>query len=243
MREDHAPIGDSSIEFRDVSYRPSGATVLDAISHVFRGPGLCLIAGRSGSGKTSLLRLAGDLVQPSAGQVAWSGVDPADCRGPVKRAQVTLIQQDSEFIPGSPWDNLRFPFTFSAHSEKQFPEAEAKILARRLHLDSAMLDKSVDKLSGGERQRVSLIRALLLKPRILIADEPSASLDQIADEAVADLLSDYAREHLVIVVSHSTVFLGRADEVVLMQRGSIVRVASSVSADGFRDFLGEEARR
>jgi len=175
--------------------------------------------------------------------VAWTGVEPAECKGPVKRSQIVLVQQDSEFLPGTVRENLVFPFTLHTHRDKQYSESDTERMLTRLQIDRSLLDRDVSKLSGGQKQRVSIVRALLLEPRALLADEPSASLDQVAEEAMAGMLKEYSERHLVIVVSHSTEFLRHADTVVLLSNGRIARLADTLNQQEFRDFLGEDLVR
>ena len=203
--------GDVVAELRDVVRRFNGRAVLSGVSASFRGGTLTAVVGRSGSGKTTLLHLLAGLDHPSEGHVVVEGreidaLDRADAAA-VRREHVALITQEPGLVPH-----------LSAREN-----VELGLLVRGLDGDAAAalaevglgarLDHRADRLSAGERQRVAIARALAAEPVLLLADEPTARLDQTNARAVAELLARLAHEHgtAVVCATHDAVVIEQAD--------------------------------
>ena len=203
--------GDVVAELRDVVRRFNGRAVLSGVSASFRGGTLTAVVGRSGSGKTTLLHLLAGLDRPSEGHVVVEGreidaLDRADAAA-VRREHVALITQEPGLVPH-----------LSAREN-----VELGLLVRGLDGDAAAalaevglgarLDHRADRLSAGERQRVAIARALAAEPVLLLADEPTARLDQTNARAVAELLARLAHEHgtAVVCATHDAVVIEQAD--------------------------------
>jgi ABC-type lipoprotein export system ATPase subunit len=172
------------------------------------------LAGRSGSGKTSILRVAAGLVRPTSGEVKWSGVaisDQADdAVTRLRRTHIGYLDQGGVLIRGlTAMENVLMPAV---------PGRNAKAMVRRatdllhqLGIDGRA-DSYPEKLSGGERQRVALARALLLQPAIVMADEPTASLDRASADAVILLLRELTASGVaVLVAAHDQHLIDAAD--------------------------------
>jgi lipoprotein-releasing system ATP-binding protein len=174
-----------------------------------KGPGdsLC-VTGPSGSGKSTLLHVLGTLEPPSAGRVTLDGVSPHALPEPelaaFRNRSIGFVFQDHFLLPQcSVLENVLVP-TLVAHGPSGH-EARARDLLERVGLGDR-LDHRPAELSGGERQRAALARALVLKPRLVLCDEPTGNLDAASAGKVADLLVElHAREQAVlVVVTHST---------------------------------------
>lgn len=178
-----------------------------------RGQTHCF-AGRSGSGKTSLLRVIGGFSDPPAGHVIWKG-DPvagmsADTRSRGRRGWMGYLDQDAATIDGfTALENVLMPAVPGRNAKHHV--ARARDLLDQLGL-ADRADHRAEVLSGGERQRTALARALLLEPDVLILDEPTASLDRNSAHSVAALLSEIAQTGVtVLTASHDPNIIHAAD--------------------------------
>ncbi|HEX7772820.1 MAG TPA: ABC transporter ATP-binding protein [Pyrinomonadaceae bacterium] len=166
------------------------------------------IMGPSGSGKSTLLYMMGALEQPSSGTVTLSGQNPfllnAKQLAAFRNQQIGFVFQDHCLLPQcSVIENVLTPTMISTTANGE-PSRRANELLKQVGL-TERLDHRPAQLSGGEKQRVALARALIMKPRLLLCDEPTGNLDQKSAEVVADLLLDTHRdaETILIVVTHS----------------------------------------
>lgn len=176
------------------------------------GESLC-ITGPSGSGKSTLLHVLGTLEPPTAGKVVVEGRDPFALPEPelaaFRNRAIGFVFQDHYLLPQlSVLENVLAPTLVSA--DRADHESRARELLARVGLGERLFHRPAE-LSGGEKQRAALARALVLRPRLLLCDEPTGNLDAANAEAVADLLLElHAREQAVlIVVTHSAALAGR----------------------------------
>jgi ABC-type lipoprotein export system ATPase subunit len=161
------------------------------------------LAGRSGSGKTSILRVAAGLVRPTAGDVSWAGQSLGDLRDDAitqrRRDFVGYLDQGGVLIGGlTALENALLP-AVPGRRTQQFAD-RARELLDRLGVGHRASHRP-DQLSVGERQRVALARALLLRPAVLMVDEPTASLDRVSADSVIDLLRSLAAEGIAVLVA------------------------------------------
>jgi predicted ABC-type transport system involved in lysophospholipase L1 biosynthesis ATPase subunit len=217
------------LEFSEVrrEFRSGGGAVLAALRGVSgRVPAGTAVAvtGRSGSGKSTLLHLAAGIDAPSGGDVRLLGRSLAPLsdreRTRLRRDHVGLVFQFFHLLPHlSALENVLVP-ALVAGDPVAAASARAEALLERVGL-AARRDEPAGKLSGGEMQRVALCRALLRRPRLLLADEPTGNLDDESGEAVMALLLGLAREHgsAVVYVTHSRELAARADEVWTLHSG------------------------
>lgn len=185
------------------------------------------IAGPSGAGKTTLLHLIAGLLPPSTGVVRW-GADAITVRSEAardrwRRRMAGLVFQDFALVPElGAVENILLPVSFGSWRAPHAAWSEAAALALRLGL--AKPSARVASLSRGEQQRVALARALFGKPALLLADEPTASLDTENGAIVAAMLIDSARASgaTLVAVSHDAALLARLDRVIRLEAGRIV---------------------
>ena len=172
------------------------------------------LAGRSGSGKTSILRVAAGLVPPTAGEVLWSGQPLSGLRDDaiteLRRTHVGYLDQGGVLVGGlTALENALLPAVPGRRVRAH--EARARDLLDRLGVGARAAHRP-DQLSVGERQRVALARALLLEPAVLMVDEPTASLDREIADGVIALLDGLARDGIaVLVASHDEHLIAAAD--------------------------------
>lgn len=172
------------------------------------------LAGRSGSGKTSILRVAAGLAAPTAGEVRWNGESLADLSDAritaLRRDFVGYLDQNGTLIPGlSAIENVLMP-AIPARKVKELAPT-ARDLLEILGV-GARAKHRPEQLSGGERQRVAFARSLLLSPRVLMVDEPTASLDRASADAVITLLKELSADGITVLVSaHDQHLIAAAD--------------------------------
>jgi lipoprotein-releasing system ATP-binding protein len=185
------------------------------------------ILGPSGSGKSTLLYIIGTLDRPTSGRVQLQGADPfslderklADFRN----ERIGFVFQDHFLLPQcSVLENVLLP-TIAAGAPDDAIVARAKMLIDRVGL-SGRIDHRPAELSGGERQRVAVARALICKPILLLADEPTGNLDRSTASAVGKLLLELQREEqtMMIVVTHSLELASMFDRRFELDAGRLV---------------------
>src|SRR5216117_125886 len=223
-----APVGDvrGDVVFEDVSFAyVPGKDVLKRVSfHASPGSTTALV-GSSGAGKSTLIGLVLAFSRPHAGQIVVDGRDLATVRLAEYRRQLGVVLQDNFLFDGTIADNIAFA---RPHATRQEIEAAARIahcdeFVRRFDqgYDTVVGERGV-KLSGGERQRVSIARAILADPRILILDEATSSLDSESEAAIQDGLRTLLRGRTTFVIAHRLSTIRNADQILVMERGAIV---------------------
>ena len=152
------------------------------------------VRGPSGAGKTLLLRTLAGLEHEGEGEVAFEGRPLHAWAMPSYRARVRYLPQIPALGAGTVEQNLRLPHGFRTHRGVAFDLHRAIDLLAKLGRDDAFLSLAAPSLSGGEGQLVAIVRALLLPPRVLLLDEPTASLDDAATRAVESLVTKWLHE-------------------------------------------------
>jgi putative ABC transport system ATP-binding protein len=226
------------LEFDDVvkSYG-SGTTEVRAL----RGVSLAVDAGEfvaimgpSGCGKSTLLHLAGALETPSAGSIRVAGQELAGLdaagRGRLRRLQVGFVFQRLNLIPAlSAIENVMLPLELAGESSRSARKVaietlEAMGLAEKL-------DRYPDDFSGGQQQRIAIARAVVGERQLLLADEPTGSLDTASGDEVIELIASLPARHgtAVVLVTHEPRFASWADRVVFLRDGRVVDETPSMA--------------
>lgn len=183
------------------------------------------IIGPSGSGKSTLLNMLGALDKPSAGEIIVDGInlntdeDLTDFRF----EKIGFVFQLHNLIPNlSVFENIQIPLVCSGISESETEERALKLI-NAVGLEDK-IDKKPTKLSGGERQRVAIARALMNNPSIILADEPTGSLDSATGEMILDLLKELHDTYGVtlIIVTHDNDVASLADRTIKIKDGKII---------------------
>jgi len=197
-------------------------------------PGFHAIMGPSGSGKSTLLHLMAGLDRPDDGEVHLAGVrvDTLDERGLVahRRRRVGIVFQQFNLIPTlSAFDNVTLPGVLDGQPKAALRDRADALLAR-LGL-AGRHDHRPDALSGGEQQRVSIARALLFRPPVLLADEPTGNLDSASSEQMWALLEEIAEQErlTVVMVTHEPSAAAHCRQVFVLRDG---RVADRFDTEG-----------
>jgi ABC-type nitrate/sulfonate/bicarbonate transport system ATPase subunit len=221
-------VSHATIELRNVCQDYAGANgqgtlrVVDNISLSFQTPAINMLLGPSGCGKSTILRIMGG-VRPIGVQTPTSGevlIDGKPCHDQHDDA-VTVFQRYSNRPDLTVWENVAFPFKFALWKRK-LARSEWEARVRETLQDVGLADKAdmrPAQLSGGQNQRVALARALVLRPRILLMDEPFAALDAQTRQEAQSLLVRLHEQHpcMVIFVTHDvTEALVLGDRVILL---------------------------
>lgn len=201
---------------------------LDRVSLAVTPGQLTAVVGPSGSGKSSLLAVAGALTTPSSGQVRVDGIDLAGAgprrRTQIRRDRIGFVFQSGNLIPAlTAAEQLRLPKTFGGGGPFRDPREllDAVGMAHKA-------DRRPHELSGGERQRIGIARALMTDARLLLIDEPTSALDRQRSQDIVELLAREVRDRGVaaVMVTHDHDVLHHCDAVHEMMDGSLRAYAS-----------------
>jgi len=218
------------IEFRNVSKQySSDVMALRDISLTVNKGELVFLAGPSGAGKSTLMKMIAAMERPSSGQVIVNGQDIARIKPaavPFLRRNLGLIFQQQRLLTDrSVLANVMLPLLVTGASKTQ---AEQRA---RAALDKVGLGDRADAqplaLSGGEQQRVSIARAIVNRPQIILADEPTANLDRASADKVLDALRAFHRAGVTCLIStHDELVLDGAARVIHLNQGELVKEAA-----------------
>ena len=226
-RKQPLPPHKRDIRFEDVSFRYAGAEVdaLQDVNLVIQHGERVAFVGGNGCGKTTLLSMLSRLFVPTKGRVLVDGADIAQHGLKTVRAQVGVVTQDAFLIRGSITENIRF-----GHDA---PSDEAVRLAARRAYAESFIDRLPDgfatvvaeggtSLSGGQRQRLSIARAVLRDPRILILDEATSQVDAESEDLINTAITEFGAGRTTLVIAHRLSTVLAADRIVVMDAGRIV---------------------
>lgn len=215
-----------SVDGLSVEYRSGGRVVrpIEDLSFEIESGEIAVVLGPSGSGKTSLLSVLGGLLTPAAGRVVVDDVDITvlgnSAAEAYRRSTVGFVFQAFNLIDSlSARENIAVPLLLAGTPRTQALE-RADSLVRRVGLDGHG-DHAPHQLSGGQQQRVAIARGLVNDPSVLLADEPTANLDQAQTDRIIDLLGELRRDGLVMLIaSHDPRMVPIADEILPLGVGS-----------------------
>jgi ABC-type multidrug transport system fused ATPase/permease subunit len=221
------PGASSDLEFHDLRFAYPGQKELLHIPHlmIHAGERVALV-GENGAGKSTLAKLAARLYDPDSGQISYGGVD-------LRAIPLYEFRSLTAYLPATP---VLFDDTFAGNLRMGRPQATDEELAEVLYavdltgfvesfplLYKQPLGPGGSRLSSGQRQRVALARALLKRPRILILDEATSSMDVAVEQVVLDRTRRFLSFSTVLLLSHRLSSVGWADRVIVLGAGKIVR--------------------
>lgn len=204
---------------------------LDNINFSVKTGETVAFVGPSGSGKTTLVKLLVGLYKAGEGRILYNGLDATSIDIEELRMQIGFVTQDTQLFSGTIRENLLFVN----------PRATEEELMNALHRASchtllARAEKGIDtvigeggiKISGGEKQRLSIARALLRHPRLLVFDEATSALDSITEEAITQTVRSVSstKEHITVIIAHRLSTIMHADRIYVLEKGQIVETGS-----------------
>jgi ABC-type multidrug transport system fused ATPase/permease subunit len=222
----------TKIEFERSSFSYSSnveQTALEDITLTINHGQTVAFVGPSGAGKSSILALMERFHDPTGGQILFEGVDIREMNVRTLRRRLSLVPQDPELFPGTISYNIRLGASSKETITQDMVEAVAKQCGIHDFISSLpdgynteCGSMSNSKLSGGQRQRLSLARALISDPEVLILDEPTSSLDAVSEQQVQDALKSASRGRTTIIVAHRLASVRNADTIVVFDSGRVV---------------------
>ena len=217
-------VGEVKFERVEFAY-DAGPTVLHGITFEARPGTVTAFVGPSGSGKSTTIGLIAAFHKPVAGRILVDGVDLSKVKLPSYRTQLGVVLQETFLFDGSIRENVMFsrPDATEAQMLEACRIARVDEFAEALEqgYDTVVGERGV-KLSGGQRQRLSIARAILADPRILILDEATSSLDSESEAMIQQGLAHLMRGRTTFVIAHRLSTIRRADQILVIEGGSIV---------------------
>lgn len=228
--EDAVEIGNiEALEFQNISFKHQTALrhALNDISFQVKKGETIAFVGPSGSGKTTLVKILVGLYRPEEGKILYNGVKSDHIVFDDLRKQIGFVTQDTQLFSGTIKENLLFVN----------PKASDELVLDALHKAACQnllsrADKGLDtmigeggiKLSGGEKQRLSIARALLRKPNLLIFDEATSALDSLTEEEISATIRDISSEQnkITILIAHRLSTIFHADRIFVLEKGKII---------------------
>jgi ATP-binding cassette, subfamily B, bacterial len=218
-----------TLSFEHVSFQHQSASspaVSDISFGVRRGETIAFV-GPSGAGKTTLVKLLVGLYPPGSGAVLYNGLPGTEINLDDLRERIGFVTQDTQLFSGTIRENLQF--VNPAASDEQCLEVLRKascdsLLARADRGLDTVIGEGGVKVSGGEKQRLSIARALLRHPQLLVFDEATSSLDSLTEEGIVDTIRDVAAggDAITILIAHRLSTILHADRIYVLERGRIV---------------------
>ncbi len=220
------------LEVRDLVIRRKGSRAILDVAHLEVAPGEALVVrGPSGAGKSTLLFALAGLIKPDEGSVRWDDTQLFDLSDPqraaFRRDTLGMVFQDHLlFEELSSHGNAALASLYEPRRRRQKIRSNAAALLDHLGIEKSTRD--VTRFSGGERQRIAMARALSGGPKVVLADEPTASLDRkAADRLIDDLFALADRQRTLIIVSHDPAIHARAGRLASVVDGKL-RTAARV---------------
>ncbi len=218
-----------SLEFENVTFKHQTATgyALEDISFKTELGQTIAFVGPSGSGKTTLVKLLVGLYPAASGEILYNGIAGKEIDLDKLREQIGLVTQDAQLFSGSIKENLLFvaPGATDEECMSVLNKAACQNLLARADkgLDTVIGEGGV-KVSGGEKQRLSIARALLRKPNLLVFDEATSALDSLTEEEISKTIRDVSQNtnHITILIAHRLSTIMHADKIFVLERGHII---------------------
>lgn len=231
---DPKPLGNiERLAFQEVAFQHQTASQ-KAINKISFEVGLgetIAFVGPSGSGKSTLMKLLVGLYRPQEGRILYNSLDETKIRFDDLRNQIGFVTQDTNLFSGTIRENLVFvnPSATDTDLDDVLRKASCTNLLQRAEKGlETMIGEGGLKLSGGEKQRLSIARALLRKPHLLIFDEATSALDSITEEEITNTIRDISsqKEQITILIAHRLSTIMHADRIYVLERGEVVETGN-----------------
>jgi ATP-binding cassette, subfamily B, bacterial len=222
-----------NLSFNKVSFKhqSAGHKAIDNISFEVKVGETIAFVGPSGSGKSTLMKLLVGLYRPQEGNIFYNHLDETAINFDDFRKQIGFVTQDTNLFSGTIKENLLFvnPAADDALLNDVLQKASCSNLVSRAEkgLDTVIGEGGL-KLSGGEKQRLSIARALLRKPHLLIFDEATSALDSLTEEEITDTIKDISsqKEQITILIAHRLSTIMHADRIYVLEKGEVVETGN-----------------
>jgi ATP-binding cassette subfamily B protein len=231
------PLGEIQIlSFQNVVFKHQTASqnAINNISFDVNTGETIAFVGPSGSGKSTLMKLLVGLYRPKEGRILYNGLDETKLRFDDLRNQIGFVTQDTNLFSGTIRENLTF--VNPSATEEEIIEALNKascqnLLARADKGLETMIGEGGLKLSGGEKQRISIARALLRKPKLLLFDEATSALDSITEEEITYTIRDISSQgsQITILIAHRLSTIMHADRIYVLEKGNVIETGTHES--------------
>ncbi|MFI5148322.1 MAG: ABC transporter ATP-binding protein [Bacteroidia bacterium] len=219
----------SRFEFVDVGFKHQSASTraLNGISFSVNKGETIAFVGPSGSGKTTLVKLLVGLYQPMEGDICYDGISGREIDLDALRSQIGFVTQDTQLFAGTIRENMLFvnPSATDEEIQKALEQASCyTLLARADKGIHTVIGEGGVKVSGGEKQRLSIARALLRHPNLLVMDEATSSLDSITEEEITGTIRSInaQKDIITILIAHRLSTILHADRIYVLEHGSII---------------------
>ncbi|MBR3117849.1 phosphate ABC transporter ATP-binding protein [Oceanobacillus profundus] len=223
------------IQLNHVNYFDGDVHILKDITGSFPEGKITTLVGPSGAGKTTLFRLCNGLISPKSGEIYIKNKPITDYEPTTLRRNIGLALQSATMISGTVFSNLALPLTLQG---KQLKEEKAKELLRDVRLDEEFLYRNVKDLSGGQRQKVSVARTLVNRPKVLLLDEITSSLDRVSQQDIEELIVKINQKYrtTIIWITHNLQqALSVGDYTWVMMNGEVVETGETSLLDNPQD--------
>ncbi len=236
------PLGNvNSLVFDHVGFKHKSASqsAINDISFRVKTGETIAFVGPSGSGKTTLMKLLVGLYRPQKGKVLYNGLDELEINFDDLRRQIGFVTQDTQLFSGTIKENLMFvnPEATEEDLQDALTKAACQPLLARAEkgLDTTIGEGGL-KLSGGEKQRLSIARALIRQPNVLLFDEATSALDSLTEEEITDTIRKISLEgrQITILIAHRLSTIMHADRIYVLEKGDVVETGNH------RDLLDEK---
>jgi ATP-binding cassette subfamily B protein len=224
------------LEFKNVGFKHQTAqqNAINDIDFTVKTGETIAFVGPSGSGKTTLMKLLVGLYRPQTGNIFYNGLDENEIDFEDLRNQIGFVTQDTQLFSGTIKENLIFVNPSATDEELMDVLNKAScqnLLARAEKGLDTMIGEGGLKLSGGEKQRLSIARALLRKPRLLLFDEATSSLDSLTEEEITQTIRDISAEknQISILIAHRLSTIMHADRIYVLEKGDVVETGTHES--------------
>ena len=219
----------TKLTFDQVSFQHQSAKTkaIQEISFDVNAGQTVAFVGPSGSGKTTLVKLLVGLYRPQSGQIRYNDVPENEIDLDTLREKIGFVTQDTQLFAGSIRENLLFvnPGATDAQCMEVLEKAACQNLLARADkgLDTVIGEGGV-KVSGGEKQRLSIARALLRKPNLLVFDEATSALDSLTEEEINETIKKIAHgeQHITIMIAHRLSTIMHADKIIVLEKGLVI---------------------
>ncbi|HYM93034.1 MAG TPA: ATP-binding cassette domain-containing protein, partial [Chitinophagaceae bacterium] len=225
-----------NLSFRNVAFQHKTAAqrAINNISFDVRVGETIAFVGRSGSGKTTLMKLLVGLYRPQQGKILYNNLDETEIRFDDLRNQIGFVTQDTNLFSGTIKENLLFVNPEATEDEVMDVLNKAacqNLLVRAEKGLDTMIGEGGLKLSGGEKQRLSIARALLRKPKLLLFDEATSALDSITEEEITDTIREISQRgnQITILIAHRLSTILHADRIYVLEKGDVVETGTHES--------------